>query len=65
MFVLIAILFFGGATIKQFVAVLLVGMLSGTYSSIFNAVPLLVVWQNGEIGTFLRRVFGKQANAAA
>jgi preprotein translocase subunit SecF len=46
-FVLIAILFFGGATMKQFVAVLLVGLLSGTYSSIFNAVPLLVVWETG------------------
>jgi preprotein translocase SecF subunit len=44
-FVLIAILFLGGATIKQFVAVLLIGLMSGTYSSIFNAVPLLVVWQ--------------------
>ena len=30
---------------KQFVAMLLVGMISGTYSSIFNAVPLLVVWE--------------------
>jgi len=34
-FVMIALLLFGGATMKQFVAVLLVGMLSGTYSSIF------------------------------
>ena len=49
MFVLIAILFFGGATIKQFVAILFVGLLSGTYSSIFNAVPLLVSWEHGEI----------------
>jgi len=48
-FVLIAILFFGGATIKQFVAVLLVGLLSGTYSSIFNAVPLLVVWETRKL----------------
>lgn len=47
-FVLIALLLFGGATIKQFVAVLLVGLLSGTYSSIFNAVPLLVVWETGK-----------------
>jgi preprotein translocase subunit SecF len=44
-FVLIALLFLGGATTKQFVAVLLAGLLSGTYSSIFNAVPLLVVWE--------------------
>ncbi|MGD2205309.1 MAG: protein translocase subunit SecF [Anaerolineae bacterium] len=48
-FVLIAILFFGGATMKQFVAVLLIGLLSGTYSSIFNAVPLLVVWETGKL----------------
>jgi preprotein translocase subunit SecF len=64
-FVLIAILLFGGATIKQFVAVLLVGLLSGTYSSIFNAVPLLVVWQKGEIGNFLRRLFGRPTRATA
>lgn len=56
MFVLIAILLFGGATIKQFVAVLLVGMISGSYSSIFNAVPLLVVWEKDEIGQFFRRL---------
>ncbi|MCL6429985.1 MAG: protein translocase subunit SecF [Anaerolineae bacterium] len=56
MFVLIAILFFGGATIKQFVAVMLIGMLSGSYSSIFNAVPLLVVWEKGEIRSFFRQL---------
>jgi preprotein translocase SecF subunit len=48
-FVLIALLIFGGATMKQFVAVLLVGLLSGTYSSIFNAVPLLVAWETGKL----------------
>jgi len=48
-FVLVALLLFGGATMKQFVAVLLVGLLSGTYSSIFNAVPLLVVWETGKM----------------
>jgi preprotein translocase subunit SecF len=56
-FVLIAILLFGGATIKQFIAILLIGLLSGTYSSIFNAVPLLVVWENDELGSFFRRLF--------
>jgi preprotein translocase SecF subunit len=64
-FVLIAILLFGGATIKQFVAVLLVGLLSGTYSSIFTAVPLLVAWQKGEIGNFFRRLLGRPARAMA
>ena len=48
-FVMVALLFFGGASIQQFIAVLLVGMLSGTYSSIFTAVPLLVAWEKGEL----------------
>lgn len=45
MFVMVAILLFGGASIQHFIAVLLVGLLSGTYSSIFNATPLLVAWE--------------------
>jgi preprotein translocase SecF subunit len=49
LFIMGAILLFGGETIRQFVAILFVGMLSGTYSSIFVAVPLLVSWQKGEI----------------
>jgi preprotein translocase SecF subunit len=48
-FVMIAILLYGGATIKQFIAILLIGLLSGTYSSIFNAVPILVSWEKGEL----------------
>lgn len=44
-FVMTALLLFGGASIKQFVAVLLIGLVSGTYSSIFNAVPLIVAWE--------------------
>lgn len=42
--VLSAMLLFGGESIKWFVVALLVGIVSGTYSSIFNAAPLLVVW---------------------
>ncbi len=45
-FVLLALLLFGGTPIKSFVLALLIGIISGTYSSIFNAAPLLVVWQN-------------------
>lgn len=48
-FIMIAILLFGGETIKQFIAILFIGLLSGTYSSIFTAVPLLVAWEKGEI----------------
>ena len=60
-FVMIALLLFGGSTIKQFIATLLVGMLSGTYSSIFTAVPLLVVWENGDLGRLWRRLSGATA----
>jgi preprotein translocase subunit SecF len=42
---LTALLLFGGETIRWFVVALLVGILSGTYSSIFNASPLLVLWE--------------------
>lgn len=65
MFVMIAILLFGGASIKQFIAVMLIGMVTATYSSIFNAVPVLVVWENGEIGRFFRRIFGRKTVAGA
>jgi len=44
-FVLLALLLFGGETIKWFVVALLVGIISGTYSSIFNATALLVWWE--------------------
>jgi len=43
--VLFALLLFGGESIRWFVVALLIGIISGTYSSIFNAAPLLVVWQ--------------------
>ena len=42
--VLLALLLFGGESTKWFVVALLVGVISGTYSSIFNASPLLVLW---------------------
>lgn len=43
--VLMAILIAGGDTLKGFALALLIGIVSGTYSSIFNAAPLLVVWR--------------------
>jgi len=43
---LIAIYLFGGESIKFFALALIIGITSGTYSSIFIASPLLVVWEN-------------------
>ena len=42
--VLVGLLLFGGESIRWFVVALLIGIISGTYSSIFNASPFLVVW---------------------
>jgi len=53
--VLLALVLFGGSTIRHFVIIMMVGVLSGTYSSIFNASPILVVWENREWKTWFRR----------
>ena len=45
---LLALFLFGGSAIRNFVLALLIGIISGTYSSIFNAAPLLTVWQEWE-----------------
>ena len=44
-FVLLALFLFGGESIRWFVVALLIGIISGTYSSIFNATALLVLWE--------------------
>jgi preprotein translocase subunit SecF len=48
MLTLLALVLFGGVTIFHFSIILLIGIFSGTYSSIFNAAPILVVWENRE-----------------
>lgn len=56
-----ALTLFGGTSIRTFTLTLLIGIFSGTYSSIFNASMLLVVWENGELG----RLFGRGRKEAA
>jgi preprotein translocase subunit SecF len=43
---LLALFLLGGASIKTFVLAMLIGIISGTYSSIFTASPILVYWEN-------------------
>jgi preprotein translocase subunit SecF len=43
-FVMVALYFFGGETLKYFALTLIIGITSGAYSSIFIASPLLVSW---------------------
>jgi preprotein translocase subunit SecF len=63
LFVILALLLLGGATIQNFVVVMLIGVITGTYSSISIASPLLVVWEKGTFGRFFRRVIPKRAPA--
>ena len=55
----LAMMLIGGATIRNFLLVLLVGIVSGTYSSIGIASQLVVAWENNDIGKFIRRIRGK------
>jgi len=55
MFIMVAVILFGGASIRHFMIVMLIGMVSGTYSSLFFAVPLLVSWEQGELGKLFKR----------
>ena len=63
-FTLLALVLFGGGSTRLFVLALLIGIISGTYSSIFNASQLLVAWENGEIQRVFRRFTGPRANRA-
>jgi preprotein translocase subunit SecF len=59
-FMLLALVLFGGLTLRQFSVILLVGLFSGTYSSIFVAAPVLVVWENREWQNWFGRGKKKQ-----
>ena len=54
-FLLLAMALFGGVTLREFAVILLVGLFSGTYSSIFIAAPILVVWEKKEWRNWFRR----------
>jgi preprotein translocase subunit SecF len=60
-FTLLALVLFGGESTRVFVLALLLGTISGTYSSIFNASQLLVAWENGEIQSLFRRLTRREA----
>jgi preprotein translocase subunit SecF len=61
-FLLLAMALFGGVTLREFAVILLVGLFSGTYSSIFIAAPILVVWEKKEWRTWFGR---KEATTTA
>jgi len=61
--VVLALLLFVGATIQNFAVVLLIGIVFGTFSSIYIAPPLLVVWEKGEWRRLLTRLPWSAARA--
>lgn len=61
-FLLLSLALFGGVTLREFAVILLVGLLSGTYSSIFIAAPILVVWEKKEWKTWFHK---KEATTAS
>jgi len=62
-FMLLALALFGGVTLREFAIVLLVGLFSGTYSSIFIAAPLLVTWEKRDWRSGFRPDNGREAIA--
>ena len=55
LFTLLALMLFGGSTIREFLLVLLIGVVVGTYSSIGIASQILVAWDQGDFRRLLRR----------
>lgn len=62
---LTALVLFGGSSIREFTLALLIGILSGTFSSIFNASMILTVWETGEWRTVFRRGSQKAVSPAS
>jgi preprotein translocase SecF subunit len=62
---LLALLLFAGEAIGTFVLALLLGIISGTYSSIFNASPLLVVWHQWEDRKRIRELAARPGRRSA
>lgn len=60
-FSILALLLLGGDSIRDFLLVLLIGVSTGTYSSVFVASMFLVTWQQGDIPRFWRRITGRRA----
>ena len=53
-FALLTLILIGGPTLREFLLVLIIGAVAGTYSSIFIASQFLVMWELGEVGRFFR-----------
>ena len=62
MFMLLALLLMGGPSIRELLLVVAIGVVAGTYSSIFIASQFIVIWDRGELGRLVGR--GRRATSA-
>lgn len=60
-FILLSLLLMGGALPRSLIGVLLIGLISGTYSSLFIGIPLPVSWQRGELPLLSRSLTAEAA----
>ena len=60
---ILALILIGGSTLREFLLVLIIGVIAGTYSSIFIASQFLVMWDRGEIGRAFRLLRLRRARA--
>jgi preprotein translocase subunit SecF len=61
--VLLAMLLIGGASLRELLLAIAIGIAVGSYSSIFIASQFLVIWERGEFGNVFR--WGRRAPATA
>ena len=59
-----AMLLLGGVTIREFLLVILIGVISGTYSSIGIASQVLVSWEQGDFGRWFGFLHSREADIA-
>jgi preprotein translocase subunit SecF len=63
--VLFALYLFGGVTTQTFILAMIIGIIAGTYSSLFIAGQYLVAWESGEFKGLWKRLTGGRRKAAA
>jgi preprotein translocase subunit SecF len=61
----VAMLLIGGPTIRNFLLVLLIGIVAGTYSSIGIASQLLVAWHNHDVSKFFKKLRGGESSSTS
>jgi len=65
MLTVMALLLLGGETIREFLLVILVGIISGTYSSVAVAAQMVVAYEEGDFDRLWARIRGRAPEAPA